>query len=103
MSTPRRSCPRSMGMPRTPTRRLAPPDDSSGKGHTAGAAGIGGGLEEAFGSASHGVNPAEEHRELVVGEDTLVEGEVGLLRSRLVGEEIPLRVQARGVDGRLQR
>src|SRR3954471_12070802 len=103
MSTPRRSCPRSIGTPRMSTGRRPPPGGPSGKGHATGAAGVGGGLEDALGGATHGVYSAEEHGGLLVGENRLVAGEVGLLRARLVGKEVPLGVQARGADGGRER
>src|SRR5215217_7998220 len=91
MSTPRRSWPRSIGTPRTPTGGRTYPGGLSSKGHATGASGIGGGLKEAIGGAACGVDPAEEHRGLVVGEDALV------------GEEVALSVQARGSNGGLER
>src|SRR5918997_4374439 len=100
-STPRRSCPRSIGTPRMPTGRRVFTRLSSGKGHAAGATGVGGGLEEALRGASHGVDPTKEHRGLVVGEDLLVGREIGFLCPGLVGEEIPLGVQTRSVESGL--
>src|SRR5918994_365157 len=96
MSTPRRFCPRSIGTPRIPTGRRVPVLLSS-KGHSTGAPGIGGGLEDALGGSARGVDPTEEHRGLVVG------GEVRLAGSGLVGEEVALGVQARGAYGGLER
>src|SRR5918994_2095841 len=102
MSTPRRFCPRSIGTPRIPTGRRVPGVLSS-KGHSTGAPGIGGGLEDALGGTTRGVDPTEEHRGLVVGEDPLVGGEVRLTGAGLVGEEATLGVQARGAYGGLKR
>src|SRR5215217_1931514 len=87
MSTPRRSWPRSIGTPRTPTGGRTYP----------------GGLKEAIGGAACGVDPAEEHRGLVVGEDALVGGEIRLASACLIGEEVALSVQARGSNGGLER
>src|SRR4051794_23503267 len=103
MSTPRRSCPRSSGTPRTPTGRRPLPNVLSSKGHAAGAARVGGGLEEALRSAAHGVDPAEEHGGLIVGEYALIEGEIRLAGTDLVGKEVTLGVQARSADGGFQR
>src|SRR5919112_3755995 len=103
MSTPRRSWPRSIGTPRTPTGVRLPPGGLSSKGHATGASGIGGGLEEAIGGAACGVDPAEEHRGLVIGEDPLVGGEIRLASACLIGEEVALSVQARGSNGGLER
>src|SRR5918998_1162935 len=102
-STPRRSCPRSIGTPRTPTGRRAFSGPASGKGHAAGAAGGGGGPGGGGWGVTHGVDPAKEHRGLVVGEYLLVAREIGFLRPGLVGEEATLGVQTRGVDRGFQR
>src|SRR3954471_8878371 len=103
ISTPRRSCPRSSGTPRTPTGQRPLRDVLSSKGHAAGAARVGGGLEEALRSATHGVDPAEEHGGLVIGEYSLIERETRLAGTGLVGEEVTLGVQARRADGGFQR
>src|ERR671914_205058 len=84
MSTPRRFCPRSIGTPRIPTGGRVPGVLSS-KGHSTGAPGISGGLENALGGTARGVDPTEEHRGL------------------LVGEEVTLGMQARGAYGGLER
>src|SRR5215213_3335670 len=103
MSTPRRSWPRSIGTPSTPTGVRLPPGGLSSKGHATGTSGIGGGLKEAIGGAACGVDPAEEHRGLVIGEDALVGGEIQLASACLIGEEVALSVQARGSNGGLER
>src|SRR5918994_2891946 len=101
MSTPRRFCPRSIGTPRIPTGRRVPGVLSS-KGRSTGAPGIGSGLEDALGGSARGVDPTEEHRGLVVGEDPLVGREVRLAGAGLIGEEVALGVQARGAYGGLE-
>src|SRR5215210_5242100 len=104
MSTPRRSCPRSIGTPSMPTGRLVPPlPGSLGEGHPSRAAGIGRRLELPLRGAAHRVDAAEVHVRLVVGEDTAVAGEVPPFRAGLVGEQVALGVDARGVDGRFER
>src|SRR5918998_1076796 len=103
MSTPRRSWPRSIGTPRTPTGVRAPPGGLSSKGYATGAPGVGGSFEDALGGATRGVDPTEEHRGFVVGEDPLIGGEVRLAGAGFVGEEVALGVQAWGADGGLER
>src|ERR671910_1054599 len=99
MSTPRLSWPRSMGTPRMPGGLRAP----SNKGHTPRAPRVGGGLERTLRGAPDGVDPAEVHVRSFEGEYLLVAAEVARGGTRLVGEEPPLGVEARGEDRGLER
>src|SRR3712207_1320505 len=99
MSTPRLSCPRSMVTPKMPGGFLAP----SNKGHAPRAPRVGGRLERTLRGAPDGVDPAEVHVRLLEREDLLVAVEVGRARASLVGEQVPLGVEARREDRRLER
>src|SRR5215212_7857951 len=98
MSTPRRSCPRSIGTPKSPAGFLA----SSNKRHTSRAPRISGRLEQTLGGAPDGVDPAEVHVRLLEGEELLVAVEVGGARDGLIGEESALGVEARREDRALE-
>src|SRR5215212_4930756 len=87
MSTPRRSWPRSMGTPKIPTGSRP----FSNKGSPSRTSWVGRRFEASGRRAPDRVDPAEEH----------VGGLVG--QHGLVGEKIPLRVEARGEDSGLER
>src|SRR5215211_6040624 len=99
MSTPRRSWPRSMGTPKIPTCSR-PFSDKGGSPRTTG---IGRRLEASVRRSPDRVDPAEEHVGGLVGQHALVGVEVRCAGAGFVGEEIPLRVEARGEDSILQR
>src|SRR5918998_537959 len=99
MSTPRLSCPRSIGTPKIPGGLLAP----SNKRDTSRAPRVGGGLEGPLGGTPDGVDAAEVHVRLLEGEHLPVAVEVARAGSRLVGEEVALGVEARGEDRGLER
>src|SRR5688572_21527090 len=99
MSTPRRSWPRSMGTPKTPTG-LRPFSNNCSSSRTTG---IGRRLEASVRCTSDRVDPAEEHVGCLVAEHAFVAVEIRRAGTGLVGEEIPLRVEARGEDRALQR
>src|ERR687889_202008 len=98
ISTPRRSWPRSMGTPKIPTGPLR----LSNNGSSSRTTGIGRRLEASVRCSPDRVDPAEEHVGSLVAQHTLVGVEVRRARTGLVGEEIPLRVKARGEDRLLQ-
>src|SRR3954447_19917843 len=99
MSTPLRSWPRSMGTPKRPTDlRLF-----SNKGCTPRTPRVGRRLEASARRSPDGVDAAEEHVGDLVAEQALVAVEVGRAGAGFVGEEVVLRVEARGEDGFLQR
>src|ERR671914_1041529 len=99
ISTPLRSWPRSIGTPKIPTG-LRPYSNNGSSSRTTG---IGRRLEASVRCSSDRVDPAEEHVGGLVGQHTLVVVEVRRTGTGLVGEEIPLRVEARGEDRVLQR
>src|SRR5215204_6207002 len=99
ISTPRRSWPRSMGTPKIPTCSRP----FSDKGSPPRTTGVGRRLEASVRRSPDRVDPAEEHVGGLVGQYALVVREVRRARAGLVGEEIPLRVEARGEDRILQR
>src|SRR5215216_5382225 len=93
ISTPRRSWPRSIGTPKIPTG-LRP---FSNNGSSSRTTGIGRRLEASVRCSPDRVDPAEEHVGGLVGQHALVDVEVRCAGAGLVGEQIPLRVEARGV------
>src|SRR5215203_2475039 len=97
MSTPRRSWPRSMGTPKIPT------GSRSNIGNPARTSWVGRRLEAPVRCSPDRVDPAEEHIGRLVGQHALVFVEIRHTGAGLVGEEIPLRVEARGEDRVLQR
>src|ERR687886_1729509 len=97
MSTPLRSWPRSMGTPNSPT------GSRSNKGSPSRASWVGRRLETSSRRPPDGVDPAEEHVGGLVAEHTLVFVEVGRAGTGFVGEELVLRVEARGEHGLLER
>src|SRR5215210_9472427 len=97
MSTPRRSWPRSIGTPKIPT------GSRSNKGGPSRTSRVGRRLEASVRRSPDRVDPAEEHVGGLVGQHALIVVEVRRARAGLVGEEIPLRVEARGEDRILQR
>src|SRR5215203_4385302 len=97
MSTPLRSWPRSMGTPKMPT------GSRSDKGGTSRTSWVSRRLEAPGRRSPYGVDPSEEHVEGLVAEHALVSVEVGCAGTGLVGEEVVLRVEARGEDRLLQR
>src|SRR5215208_2940871 len=99
MSTPRRSWPRSIGTPKIPTG-LRP---FSNNGSSSRTTGIGRRLEASVRSSPDRVDPAEEHVGGLVAQHAFIGIEVRYARTGLVGEEISLRVEARGEDSVLQR
>src|SRR5919112_5276018 len=96
MSTPRRSWPRSMGTPKIPT------GSRSNKGNPARTSRVSRRLEASVGCSPDRVDPPEEHVGRLVGQHALVFVEIRRTGAGLVGEEIPLRVEARGEDRVLQ-
>src|SRR5215212_1217609 len=98
MSTPLRSWPRSIGTPKIPTGSRS----FSNKGGPSGTSWVGRRLEASVRCLSDRVDPAEEHVGGLVGQHTLVVVEVRRAGTGFVGEEIPLRVKARGEDRALQ-
>src|SRR5829696_4383450 len=99
ISTPRLSWPRSIGTPKIPTGPRPFSSNSSPSRTT----GIGRRLEAPVRRTSDRVDPAEEHVGCLVAQHAFVAVEVRRARTGLVGEEIPLRVKARGEDRALQR
>src|SRR5215203_2477270 len=99
ISTPRRSWPRSIGTPKIPTG----PRPFSNNGSSSRTTGIGRRLEAPVRCSPDRVDPAEEHVGGLVAQHTLVAVEVHRAGAGLVGEEVPLRVEARGEDSALQR
>src|SRR5215208_6502666 len=97
ISTPRRSCPRYIGTPKIPT------GSRSNKGGPSRTSWVGRRLEASGRWPSDRVDPAEEHVGSLVGKHGLVAFEVRRAGADLVGEEIPLRVESRGVDRGLER
>src|SRR5918995_5128974 len=97
MSTPLRSCPRSMGTPKMQT------GSRSDKRGPSGTSWVGRRLEAPGRRSPYGVDPAEEHVGGLVAEHALVTVEVGRAGTGLVGEEAVLRVEARSEDCLLQR
>src|SRR5918993_1655279 len=98
ISRPRLSWPRSMGTPKMPTGSRR----SSRKGGTPRTSRIGRRLEAPAPRKPDGVDPPEEHVGCLVAQHALVVVEVGGRGTALVGEEVPLRVEARCEDGLLQ-
>src|ERR671913_542528 len=98
ISTPRLSWPRSIGTPKIPTGPR-PFSNNVGSSRTTG---IGRRLEASVRCSPDRVDPAEEHVGCLVAQHTFVAVEIRLARTGLVGEEIPLRVKARGEDRLLQ-
>src|SRR5215212_4105 len=99
MSTPRRSWPRSIGTPKIPTGSRS----FSGKGAPSRTSWVGRSLEASVRCSADRVDPAEEHVGGLVGQHTLVAVEVRRAGAGLVGEDVPLRVEARGENSALQR
>src|SRR5215211_5625918 len=99
MSTPRRSWPRSMGTPKIPTGSCP----FSNKGSPSRTSWVGRRFEASGRRAPDRVDPAEEHVGGLVGQHGLVVVEVRRTGAGLVGEKIPLRVEARGEDSGLER
>src|SRR5215212_1846636 len=99
MSTPRRSWPRSMGTPKSPTGSRS----FSNKGSPSRTSWVGRRLEASARCQPDGVDPAEEHVGGLVAKHMLVPVKVGRAGAGLVGEEVPLGVKARGEDGVLER
>src|SRR5215210_4894180 len=99
MSTPCRSWPRSIGTPKIPTGLRT----FSSNGCSSRTSGIGRRLEASVRWSPDRIDPAEEHVGGLVGQHALVGVEVRCAGAGFVGEEIPLRVEARGEDSILQR
>src|SRR5918994_7204831 len=99
MSTPLRSWPRSMGTPKSPTGSRS----FSDKGSPSRTSWVGRCFEASHWRPPDGVDPAEEHVGGLVAEHALVAVEVCRGGACLVGEEVLLRVEARGQDGLLER
>src|SRR5215212_2790180 len=98
MSTPRRSCPRSMGTPKIPTGlRLF-----SDKGGASRTSRVCRRFEASFRRSPDRIDPAEEHVRGLVGQHTLVVVEVRRAGASLVGEEVTLSVEARREYGLFQ-
>src|SRR5215213_2484436 len=86
MSTPRRSWPRSMGTPKSPTGSRS----FSNKGSPSRTSWVGRRLEASVGRPPDGVDPAEVHVGGLVAQHALVAIEAGRVGARLVGEEVVL-------------
>src|ERR671910_1736250 len=99
ISTPRRSWPRSIGTPKIATG----PRPCSNNGGSSRTTGIGRRLEASVRCLPDRVDPAEEHVGGLVAQHTLVVVEIRCAGTGLVGEEIPLRVEARRENSVLQR
>src|SRR5918998_2927152 len=99
ISTPRRSCPRSMGTPKMPTGWRAF-SDNGGASRTPRVCRR---FEASVRRSPDRVDPAEEHVRGLVGKHALVIVEVRRAGAGLVGEEIAFRVKARREDSLLQR
>src|SRR5919199_491633 len=88
-----------MGTPNSPTGSRW----FSNKGGPSRTSWVGRRLEAPGWCPPDGVYPAEEHVGGFVAKHALVAAEVGRAGTGLVGEEVPLRVEARGEDGLLER
>src|SRR4028119_266437 len=97
MSTPRRPCPRSIGTP----KMLTGWRPFSGKGDPPGTPRVRRRLEPSLRSQPDGVDAAEEHVGLLVGEHPPETPEVRGPAPALVGEQVPLGVEARRQYGLL--
>src|ERR671921_690292 len=99
ISTPRRSCPRSMGTPKIPTGLRT----SSDKGDTSRTSRVCRRFEASVRSSPDRIDPTEEHVRGLVGQHALVVVEVRRAGAGLVGEEVTLRVKAWREDRLFQR
>src|SRR5919112_2748072 len=98
ISTPRRSCPRSMGTPKIPTGRR-PFSDKGGASRTSR---VRRRFEASVRRSPDRVDPTEEHVRALVSQHAFIVVEVSRAGADLVGEEVTFCVEARRANRLLQ-